>query len=166
MPKGRYVSNIVLLAGKEEKSRRAPWEFGRFLKTANFYGAFKPKISFLSNLFKKKVLKEKVINPSEEIWSVVSNPFSIRWGPLDDVVMGGVSKSNLGPGDTFNGTWTGIVTTANNGGFAGIRTRPFDSVLDISKCEGLILSITGDGQRYKLIVRDNDEFNGKNIQKL
>jgi hypothetical protein len=111
-------------------------------------------------MFKKKSGNVKVVEPSEEIWSIDSNPFSMKWGPLDDVVMGGVSKTNLNPGETFNGTWTGMVTTANNGGFAGIRTKPFNPIIDISKCSGLILTAIGDGQRYKLIARDSDEFNG------
>ena len=41
----------------------------------------------------------------------------VEWGPLDDVVMGGVSKSDLSVGQTFEGKWTGFVTSENNGGF-------------------------------------------------
>ena len=47
----------------------------------------------------------------------------ITWGPLDDVVMGGASRSDLQPGEQFKGIWKGEISTANNGGFAGIRTK-------------------------------------------
>jgi len=53
-----------------------------------------------------------------------------------------------------------MVTTANNGGFAGCRTLPFSPPLRLSAFRGLRLRVRGDGQRYKLIVRDDYEWNG------
>jgi hypothetical protein len=40
---------------------------------------------------------------------------------LDDVVRGGASASTF---DDTTGTWSGMVTDANNGGFIGIRSTP------------------------------------------
>jgi len=97
--------------------------------------------------------------PNTEIWSP-KNPNNIRWGPLDDVVMGGASKSDISPGQDFNGVWKGYVTTANNGGFAGIRTQLLSRPKDISQCRGLVLRVCGDGNRYKFIIRDDDSWNG------
>jgi hypothetical protein len=74
--------------------------------------------------------------------------------------MGGASKSELLPGTKFNGTWSGIVTTANNGGFAGIRTKLFAPHKDASSCRGFVLRVKGDGNRYKFIARDDEEWNG------
>ena len=74
------------------------------------------------------------------------------WGALDDVVMGGVSQSSL---QVIEGMalFAGNVSTANSGGFASIRTRNFEQVLDLNGYEGLELRIRGDGKRYKLFLR-------------
>jgi hypothetical protein len=54
-----------------------------------------------------------------------------------------------GPAGVFSGT----TTTANNGGFASVRTRNAEPPLDLGAYEGLELRLKGDGQRYKLILR-------------
>lgn len=63
-------------------------------------------------------------------------------------------------GAEFNGSWTGLVTSANNGGFAGIRSKLFNPKLDASESRGLVLKLKGDGNRYKFIARDDVEWNG------
>lgn len=75
------------------------------------------------------------------------------WGILDDVVMGGVSQSQLrwGEGQLL---FTGQVSTANGGGFVSTRTRNWDPPLDWSAFAGLELRLRGDGQRYKFFLRD------------
>lgn len=76
------------------------------------------------------------------------------WGALDDVVMGGVSASGLrqqGQLASFNGQ----VSTANSGGFTSIRTRNLEPPLDFNSWTGIQLTVRGDGQRYKFILRDN-----------
>ncbi|MFS8867231.1 CIA30 family protein [Synechococcus sp. H65.1] len=75
------------------------------------------------------------------------------WGILDDVVMGGVSQSQLlwGEGELL---FTGQVSTANFGGFVSTRTRNWQPPLDASEFAGLELRLRGDGQRYKVLLRD------------
>lgn len=84
----------------------------------------------------------------------------VEWGPLDDVVMGGASSSSWQ--DTAQGgLWRGTVTTANNGGFAGARCRPFRPPIDASRYTGIRVRVTSpEGLRFKCIVRDNEEWNG------
>jgi hypothetical protein len=77
-----------------------------------------------------------------------------------EVVMGGVSRSDLEPGQAFTGRWTGFVTSENNGGFAGIRTKLLKTPLDMSSCRGVIIKVKGDGKRYKCILRDDADWNG------
>lgn len=89
-----------------------------------------------------------------------------EWGPVDDVVMGGVSSSgfevrqgageNGGPGGVFAGN----VTTANNGGFASTRTRNLSPALDLSGYDGFELRVRGDGQRYKFVVKTDLGWDG------
>jgi hypothetical protein len=74
------------------------------------------------------------------------------WGALDDVVMGGVSESNLRR-DSEGVVFFGNVSTANSGGFASVRTRNFSPPLNLSGGTGLELRVRGDGNRYKLMLR-------------
>jgi Complex I intermediate-associated protein 30 (CIA30) len=81
------------------------------------------------------------------------------WGALDDVVMGGVSSSNL---RLISGAalFAGAVSTANSGGFASVRSRNIDPPLDLSAYEGFALRLQGDGQRYKFLARCEDRWDG------
>ena len=74
------------------------------------------------------------------------------WGSVDDVVMGGVSESRLQWLPEM-GLFAGVVSTANSGGFASIRTRTVEPPLDLSAYQGLTLRVQGDGKRYKVFLR-------------
>jgi len=58
------------------------------------------------------------------------------WGAVDDVVMGGVSQSNI---QLVEETvlFAGNVSTANSGGFASVRTRNFTPPFNLSGYEGV-----------------------------
>ncbi len=81
------------------------------------------------------------------------------WGALDDIVMGGVSESSIRLIDN-TALFTGNVSTANSGGFASVRTRNFESALDLTGFSGIQLRVKGDGKRYKLIVRSEAKWDG------
>ncbi|BAW96385.1 hypothetical protein NIES970_13130 [[Synechococcus] sp. NIES-970] len=81
------------------------------------------------------------------------------WGAVDDVVMGGVSQSQLRLVPT-GAIFTGTVSTENNGGFASVRTQTLANPWDLSPYTGLRLRVKGDGQRYKLIARSEDRWDG------
>ncbi|KAL7529435.1 hypothetical protein ACHAWF_002975 [Thalassiosira exigua] len=101
-----------------------------------------------------------LLKTGEMLWAPSSPQSFFRFAPLDDVVMGGASSSTI---DNNTGMWTGTVTDANNGGFAGIRTTPFRNglSLDMSGCTGVELRLRkGDGRRFKFVVRDSTDFNG------
>ena len=81
------------------------------------------------------------------------------WGAVDDVVMGGVSSSQI----QFSrdcAVFSGQVSTANNGGFASVRTRNFSQPLNLANYQGIEISIKGDGKRYKLITRCEGKWDG------
>jgi hypothetical protein len=149
------VSNrIQTKSSLQATNKRRAWDLPRFVKTAAFYGVFNPKLPFLN-----AAKEPKITSPKTVLWSLNSSS-SLQWGPLDDVVMGGVSKSDLNTNEKFSGKWTGLVTSENNGGFVGIRTKLFDPALDVSSCQGIEVKVKGDGQRYKFIARDDDDWNG------
>ncbi|CAD7704726.1 unnamed protein product [Ostreobium quekettii] len=84
-----------------------------------------------------------------------------EWGSLDDVVMGGCSESKIelmkGAGEDggMAAVFSGNVTSANNGGFASVRSKNFAPAVDLGAYEGLQLRLKGDGQRYKLTLRQD-----------
>ncbi len=81
------------------------------------------------------------------------------WGAVDDVVMGGISESSLKLAPN-RAIFTGVVSTENNGGFASIRTKNFNSPWDLSAYEGIQLRVQGDGKRYKFITRCEGKWDG------
>lgn len=103
--------------------------------------------------------------PGDVIWEPGSSSNNFfKFSPLDDVVMGGASKSFI---DNETGIWRGTVTTANNGGFVGIRSTPFDhqpTSLDMTRCTGLTIKVkngkTAKMDRFKAVVRDSTALNG------
>lgn len=82
------------------------------------------------------------------------------WGTVNDGVMGGVSASSLSlvtdpedPGQQV-GRFAGTVSTAQGGGFASVRSRTVEPPFNLTDWQGIQLHLRGDGQRYKLILRD------------
>lgn len=136
---GRPPPRVSMMA-----EERRPWEFGRFVRTASF---FQTLPSFL-----RPGSKTRTLQPGTVIFDG-TNPLDLSFGPLDDVVMGGASESGL-----VGTCWEGSVTTANNGGFAGVRSRAIS--LDLSACRGIRLRVKADGKRYKFIIRDDEDWNG------
>lgn len=134
------------------------WDLGRFFQTLSFFGAV-PLISVVQQMF----LGASLPSPPQLMANVI---FDFReptedvlqlWGALDDVVMGGTSRSAVQmcpDGMVFTGT----VSTANSGGFASVRTRNFDPALDLSQHSGIKLRVKGDGQRYKFFLRDSEAW--------
>lgn len=69
------------------------------------------------------------------------------WGPLDDVVMGGVSESGFkvqagaGEGGQPAGIFSGTVSSSNNGGFASVRLAAacFSETGCVSNRAGILL---------------------------
>lgn len=134
------------------------WDAGRFLQTLSFFDAI-PIVSWVQHMFfgsnppPPPQLQANVIFD----FSQSNHPANQVWGALDDVVMGGVSASTLQFQDEA-ALFTGMVSTANSGGFASVRTRNFEPPLNLSQHSGIELQIKGDGQRYKFLIRDGDSW--------
>ncbi len=88
-----------------------------------------------------------------------SAEFKNTWGAVDDVVMGGVSGSNMQLTEN-TALFTGNVSTANSGGFASVRTKNFDPPFDLSGYEDVKLRVKGDGKRYKFFLRTDAQWDG------
>ena len=109
-----------------------------------------------------KVVSQHISLATSKLLFDFANPnadIKEAWGAVDDVVMGGVSQSNIRLGEN-KAIFSGIVSTDNNGGFASVRTRNFEPPLDLSDYEGIELKVIGDGKRYKFITRCEGKWDG------
>jgi Complex I intermediate-associated protein 30 (CIA30) len=153
---------------------RKGWDFVRFLQQSSKFVSIIPSLpSFMGRnpLLGTSDSTSTLINPGQILWVPKMDVTAIKttkgipvssfsFGPLDDVVMGGVSSSTF---DNDKGIWSGIVTDTNNGGFIGIRTYP-SFQWDMSKCQGIELKLKvpnkHQGKRMKFVLRDTTQFNG------
>jgi hypothetical protein len=92
-----------------------------------------------------------------------SDPRSVvLWNPINDGVMGGVSRSQLHHDPAGYAVFAGQVSFDNNGGFASVRCQPDDYGREAVLA--YLLEVRGDGKRYKLNLRTDDGFDGVNYQ--
>ena len=85
------------------------------------------------------------------------------WERVDDVVMGGLSESLLSPADT-TAVFHGTVSLEHFGGFASVRSLPRD--FGLGGYDGLIVTVRGDGRRYRLRLKTDDDLEGISYQAI
>ncbi|GBG88884.1 hypothetical protein CBR_g48496 [Chara braunii] len=101
-------------------------------------------------------------------------PSGPAWGALDDVVMGGVSKSNFQidmtggengqPVALFKGevVLDDEVKRSADLKFQNFETLPclqnFEPVLDLSAYEGIMIRLKGNGKRFKFVIRTDSAW--------
>lgn len=84
------------------------------------------------------------------------------WRAVDDVVMGGVSRSAFDQAEPGVGRFRGNVSLENFGGFASVRTLPRD--WDTAGARAFLLRVRGDGKTYKFTLRAGDGLDGIQYQ--
>jgi hypothetical protein len=138
---------------------RRSWDLGRFVQTLSYFEEL-PVISWVQKMIQpSSPPPQPAAQVSPEGNRLLfdfrqSQDLSRTWGSVDDVVMGGVSDSQV-QSSPDGVLFCGTVSTANFGGFASIRTRNFEPALDLSDYQGLELRLNGDGQRYKFLLRSD-----------
>jgi NADH dehydrogenase [ubiquinone] 1 alpha subcomplex assembly factor 1 len=83
-----------------------------------------------------------------------------RWSVVNDVVMGGVSTSEISLSENNSLMFSGSVSLENNGGFASIQRSADD--FNFSDYEGFLIKVKGDGKTYNLSFRQTKYFTGYN----
>lgn len=78
-----------------------------------------------------------------------------RWRIINDVVMGGVSGSEVLITEPGTLLFTGNLSLEQGGGFASARTEA--PALPLQKFSGFNLRVRGDGKRYQLRLRTEQE---------
>ncbi|MDJ0577402.1 MAG: CIA30 family protein [Xenococcaceae cyanobacterium MO_234.B1] len=132
-----------------------------FAKNSEFSG--QNTVNYNHDLAELLKFAAEYFNSSREksIFDFTNYDLSIKelWGAVDDVVMGGVSESQI---QLINNraVFLGNVSTKNNGGFASVRTRNFYPVMNLGDYEGIELKVKGDGKRYKFITRCEGTWDG------
>jgi NADH dehydrogenase [ubiquinone] 1 alpha subcomplex assembly factor 1 len=94
------------------------------------------------------------------------NPFHTRgWHPVDDVVMGGVSRSEFRH-EVSQGVFTGEVSFEKNGGFCSVRSAPLETYFSgsLESYSGLVIRVRGDGKRYSLRLRTDENLDGTSFE--
>lgn len=78
--------------------------------------------------------------------------------PINDTVMGGVSSSEFVASGSGTGLFRGKVSLENNGGFASVRSKA--EARDLSGSAGIRVRLRGDGNKYRLNLRTDRNFDG------
>jgi NADH dehydrogenase [ubiquinone] 1 alpha subcomplex assembly factor 1 len=85
-----------------------------------------------------------------------------QWTAVNDVVMGGLSRSALEQAGPGIARFRGVVSLENSGGFASVRTAP-RGWTSSGAC-AFVLRVLGDGHAYKFTLRTDDGFDGVQYQ--
>ncbi len=99
-----------------------------------------------------------ILNDVKEIDNFSSKQTSGDWRIINDVVMGGISKSNFTINEDSTATFKGILSAENNGGFASARS--YLEGKESAGYKGVIIRILGDGLTYSLRFRTDKNFDG------
>lgn len=84
------------------------------------------------------------------------------WTPVNDVVMGGISRGEFTQAQPGIARFSGRVSLENSGGFASVRTAP--RAWHTAGATAFVLRVRGDGKRYKFTIRTDDGFDGIQYQ--
>ncbi|MCB9249946.1 MAG: CIA30 family protein [Ignavibacteriales bacterium] len=108
------------------------------------------------------ILGGLIMNGEKQIFDFSSPETSGEWRIINDVVMGGVSKSSMKLGTNGTATFSGILSADNNGGFASVRT--YVENVDVEGFKGVIIRTKGDGKMYNLRFRTDENYDGVSYQ--
>ena len=94
----------------------------------------------------------------ELVYDFKGQDSTASWVRVNDGVMGGLSQSNLTLTPEGTAVFAGTLSLENHGGFASVRTYPYD--FGLGEYEGLAFRVRGDGRGYKLRLRGDDRLDG------
>lgn len=103
-----------------------------------------------------------MIQNEKNIFDFNSPETSGEWRIINDVVMGGVSKSNFILSEDGSAKFSGTLSPDNNGGFASVRA--FIEEKDLDGYTGVIIKAKGDGNLYNIRFRTNTNYDGPAYQ--
>jgi len=164
-------SGLLNVRGPHSASIRRPgatqgicmFEWGRFAKTLTFFNG-NPLLKLVGfaktpSVPRPEPTQNGVFGRETVLWGfddMTDAQFAALWAPLDDVVMGGVSSSEIVRAP-HGATLRGATSSRNNGGFCSARTRNVDPGFNIEGRSAIAVRVKCDkGMRYKIILRDRE----------
>ncbi|OUW81557.1 MAG: hypothetical protein CBD74_08105 [Saprospirales bacterium TMED214] len=90
--------------------------------------------------------KSEQLSPVRELFDFVGRQALSKWQIVNDGVMGGRSSSRVDSGGDGSMRFSGVLSLANNGGFASTRSRGGN--LGLKQGDTIILKVKGDGRKY------------------
>jgi monofunctional biosynthetic peptidoglycan transglycosylase len=108
------------------------------------------------------ILSGLTMSDEKIIFDFSSNETTGNWRIINDVVMGGVSKSNMKPNYDGSTKFSGTLSPDNNGGFASVRA--FLEATELNDYDGVIIKAKGDGNIYNIRFRTNENYDGTTYQ--
>ena len=85
-----------------------------------------------------------------------------QWQNVDDVVMGGVSRSQFTVTPNKTALFSGKVSLENYGGFASVFSRLTDN--DLSSYQGIEIRVKSDSKRYKIYLKNDPTLDSKSYE--
>jgi len=101
-------------------------------------------------------------NMSHDLFRFDSASAVAPWMATDDRVMGGVSQSLMRFDGAGHAVFEGMMSLDNNGGFASVRARVKPTPITLPA--EYVLTVRGDGKRYKLNLRTEGQFDAVSYQ--
>jgi len=108
------------------------------------------------------IISGLIMNNEIQIFDFSSPKTSGQWRVINDVVMGGVSKSSMKLNAKGDAKFSGTLSPDNNGGFASVRAYVENN--DLEDFTGVIIKTKGDGNIYSLRFRTDQNFDGVSYQ--
>ena len=102
------------------------------------------------------------MNSEKIIFDFSSQQTAGNWQIVNDVVMGGVSKSSIILNENGTANFSGTLSPDNNGGFASVRAYIEEN--NLNDFDGVIIKAKGDGNIYNLRFRTDNNYDGVSYQ--
>ena len=126
-------------------------------------------IAVMAFLGLSAVISKSIVRGDEKLTHIEKNVYTFerveeieQWLIVNDGVMGGLSQSQMFLTEQGTALFTGQVSLENYGGFASVRTYPFE--FGLADYEGITIRVKGDGQNYKLRLKMGANFDGISYQ--
>ncbi len=147
----RNIGKYALAIGKKE--RFTPW---------GLVGALRKARSLDKWFFKESSGGGNMESSQKKLIDFSEPDEKENWRIVNDDVMGGISQSQMTISEDDTAVFQGTVSLENYGGFASVRTRPKN--YQLAGYDGITIRVKGDGKKYQLRLRTDDEFDGVSYQ--
>ena len=109
------------------------------------------------------VWRSVTASEQQKLWLRFDSAEKVKqWQNVDDVVMGGVSKSQFTVTPNKTALFSGKVSLENYGGFASVFSRLTDN--DLSSYQGIEIRVKSDSKRYKIYLKNDPTLDSKSYE--